>query len=199
MYTVLKRFDRLSGSSLPAQPRRYLERALLRRRKLGLDLPRAEDRKLVAELSLREKDLGAAYEKNLAEDNTTLEFTPEELGTHALMLKRTLYSTVQYEYLFISLNCTICLTLQLTRMFMLAEGVPSDTLGEMERSADGTKIRVTLQYPHYFPVMRFCKVRATRAALERAFNSRCVDANVPILHELIRLRHKVLPFAHYRF
>ena len=81
VYTVLKRFEQLSGGSLAAQPRRYLERALLRRRKLGLDLPRAEDRKLVAELTLREKDLGTAYDKNLAEDNTALEFTPDELGT----------------------------------------------------------------------------------------------------------------------
>ena len=81
MYKVLKRFEKLSGGSLAAQPRRFLERALLCRRKLGLDLPRAEDRKLVAELTLREMDLGRAYEKNLAEDNTTLEFTNEELGT----------------------------------------------------------------------------------------------------------------------
>lgn len=81
VYTVLKRFDRLAGSSLAAQARRYLERALLSRRKLGLDLPRAEDRQLVADLTRREKDLGTAYEKNLAEDNTTLEFTAEQLGT----------------------------------------------------------------------------------------------------------------------
>ena len=75
--------------------------------------------------------------------------------------------------------------------FMLADGVLAETLGEMARSEDGGKLRVTLQYPHFFPVMRFCKVRATRAALERAVNARCMEANVPILHEFIRFRHKV--------
>lgn len=72
---------------------------------------------------------------------------------------------------------------------LLSDGVPAETLFSMERSSTGM-YRVTLKYPHYFPVMRFCRVRATRAAVERAFHMRC-KANAPLLKEIIQMRHRV--------
>ena len=60
------------------------------------------------------------------------------------------------------------------------------------------KLKVTLQYPHYIPVMRDCTVRSTRRLLEFAYNSRCKEVNLPILSEIVSLRHakaKVLGYS----
>lgn len=73
-----------------------------------------------------------------------------------------------------------------------ADGVPAEIVSTFERTADGSRLQVSLKYPHYLPVMRFCRVRSTRAALERAFNSRCLDVNSDILNQLVQLRQKVL-------
>lgn len=69
------------------------------------------------------------------------------------------------------------------------EGLPDDFKNSLDRSADDYVI--SLMYPHYMPVMQLCKVSATRQTMEKAFNSRCIDTNVDIIEELIRLRAKV--------
>ena len=47
---------------------------------------------------------------------------------------------------------------------------------------------VTLKYPHYFPLMKHCRVEETRRLMERLFNSRCVPENVALLEEAVKLR-----------
>jgi len=47
---------------------------------------------------------------------------------------------------------------------------------------------VTLKTPDYIPVMEYCSVSATRAKLEKAYNSRCLEANTPIIEEIVALR-----------
>lgn len=69
------------------------------------------------------------------------------------------------------------------------EGCQPDFFESLESVEDG-KLKVTLQYPHYIPVMRDCTVRATRKALEFKYNSRCKELNLPILAEIVELRDK---------
>jgi len=70
--------------------------------------------------------------------------------------------------------------------FLSSAGLPADWLQARPRNGDA--YIVDLKYPSYFPIVKLCKVPATRALLEKAFASRCLAANTAILEELIRLR-----------
>ena len=86
-----------------------------------------------------------------------------------------------------------------TKLYFTAEeldGVPADKVKSLDQE-DG-KCVVTLKYPDYIPIMKNCKVPATRLQCETAFNSRCIKENAPILEELVELRSElagILGFA----
>lgn len=69
-------------------------------------------------------------------------------------------------------------------------GLPDDFLSGLEKDESGKYI-VTLKYPHSLPILKLCKVPATRAEMERRFNSRCLVENTAILEKLVTLRHEV--------
>lgn len=69
-------------------------------------------------------------------------------------------------------------------------GVPESVVSSLEEENESLK-KVTCQYPHYFPVMRYCKVEATRKSLLRAFENRAAKKNMPILQEIIEKREKL--------
>jgi len=86
-----------------------------------------------------------------------------------------------------------------THEFTLAEleGLPEDFKNSLER-AENDNYLVSLAYPHYIPIMQLCKVSSTRQTIEKAFNSRCIDTNVDIIEELIRLRALVAKLLGYQ-
>ncbi|KAJ8401859.1 hypothetical protein AAFF_G00374400 [Aldrovandia affinis] len=69
-------------------------------------------------------------------------------------------------------------------------GLAESYINGLERT-DGGRYKVTLEYPHYYPLMKRCHVQETRRKMEAAFQSRCKEVNTAILERLITLRAKL--------
>ena len=153
VYEVVKCLVAQSGT-LVAEEKRCLDKFLLKGRKNGLETTE-ELRNAIEKLKQEISDLCIEFQKNLNEENSILLFNPDQL-----------IGWLEY-FLFPYFHFTTVGTTQTFR----------DSLKETENGL----LELTLSYPHFFPVMETCSVPETRLTLQRAFNSRCKEANSAIL------------------
>lgn len=76
------------------------------------------------------------------------------------------------------------------------EGLPEDFISSLDK-ADNGNLKISLKYPHYFPLMKKASNPETRKTMEAAFSSRCMEENTPILEELVKLRAKMSSLLGY--
>lgn len=89
------------------------------------------------------------------------------------------------------------------------KGIPAETLALYKANAEAagkTGWRITLQYPSYLPLMKYCEDRALREEVYKAFATRAAEFdgarwdNTPIIREILMLRAeeaKLLGFPNY--
>lgn len=68
------------------------------------------------------------------------------------------------------------------------DGMPEDFVAQ-RRQEDG-RIKITTQYPDYFPVMKFAKSESVRKDLYKLYLTRASEANVGLLKQIIELRNQ---------
>jgi thimet oligopeptidase len=57
---------------------------------------------------------------------------------------------------------------------------------------------VTLKYPDYLPIMKYCNIESTRKKLYVAFNNRCKKKNLPLFKDAIKLRSQIAKELGYK-
>jgi len=67
------------------------------------------------------------------------------------------------------------------------EGLPKEWLASHKPQADG-KIRVSTDYPDYFPVITYAKDRQLALDLFKQFDNRAADQNIAVLDKILALR-----------
>jgi len=76
-------------------------------------------------------------------------------------------------------------------------GVPEDLVGSFEKDEETGKLKVTMKYPHFFPVTRKCNNPETRLRVETTYQTRCMEENTKILEEIVTLRQKQAELLSY--
>ncbi len=80
--------------------------------------------------------------------------------------------------------------LELTAERVAGLGLPEDYVASLPRSADGTTVRVGLDYPSYQPFMRYANDAGLRRALREKYDRRA-PANLPLTKEALELRRDI--------
>lgn len=101
--------------------------------------------KLISQLSIE-------FNRNLNEDTTFLVFSERELGERPCRNLARCHGDNPF--------------------FFSPGGMADGYLNGLEKTADG-RYKVTLEYPHYYPLMKRCHHPETRRKMETAFHSRC--------------------------
>lgn len=108
-------------------------------------------------------DLSIDFNKNLNEDNTFLVFSERELGKFEYIPTSGWQSDI--------IGGLLCFN-SCGRLH--AGGLADSYLNGLDKTADG-RYKVTLEYPHYYPLMKRCHNPETRRKMETAFHSRCKE------------------------
>lgn len=77
------------------------------------------------------------------------------------------------------------------------EGMPADFMSARKPQANG-KIRITTDYPDFFPVQTYAKRESVRRQLYQAYMSRAFPANEAILKQLLTLRYEYATLLGYK-
>ncbi|NXD44501.1 THOP1 oligopeptidase, partial [Copsychus sechellarum] len=165
--------EKAESASLKPEAKRYLERLIKLGKRNGLHLPEETQEKIKA-IKKKLSVLCIDFNKNLNEDTTFLPFSREELGMGCPEGSQ-------------SIPGQSWALPQPLPALLFPGGLPEDFLNSLEKTEDG-KLKVTLKYPHYFPLLKKCYVPETRRKVEEMFNSRCKEENCLILKELVDLR-----------
>jgi len=75
-------------------------------------------------------------------------------------------------------------------------GLPADFIADHKPGPDG-KIRITTNYPDYFPVMQFASSDSLRRKLLIAFSNRAYPVNEGVLREMMQARYEVARLLGY--
>ncbi len=76
------------------------------------------------------------------------------------------------------------------------EGLPEDFLKSHPPGENG-QIRLSTDYPEFYPVMNYAKRESTRRDLYKQFLSRAFPVNEPVFKELLKLRHEYATLLGY--
>jgi Zn-dependent oligopeptidase len=69
------------------------------------------------------------------------------------------------------------------------DGLPKDFIENLPKDPTNNKRLVSLKYPELFPVLEMANNEETRKVLDTIYGQQCVDTNIPILKEILRLRY----------
>lgn len=69
-------------------------------------------------------------------------------------------------------------------------GLPETFLEGLDKDEKTGKYKLTLKYPHLFPVTKECKVPETRRIMETANSSKAMEKNTKILEDMLELRQR---------
>lgn len=76
-------------------------------------------------------------------------------------------------------------------------GLPDDYLKAHPAGADG-KVKITIEYPDYFPVMNYCKNTEVRRQLYTTALNRAYPQNIPVLNRLLAKRYELARMLGYK-
>ncbi|KMT07551.1 hypothetical protein BVRB_6g151620 isoform A [Beta vulgaris subsp. vulgaris] len=76
------------------------------------------------------------------------------------------------------------------------EGLPSELLQIFDK-ANNDNIKVTMKSNHVLPILELCKVGTTRRKVAVGYGQRCKEVNLPVLENLVQLRHKLARLLGY--
>lgn len=80
------------------------------------------------------------------------------------------------------------------------EGVPQTILDSFEKidnpDDNGISYKVTMKYPDYFGVLKYCNIEETRRLMDSTYSSRCPQ-NTSLLLEAINIRQKISQILGY--
>lgn len=120
-------------------------------------------------------------------------------GLHLEADKRTEIQKIQEEISSLAIQFSKNLTEEKTKFnFTLEElkGLSEDFLSGLSKTPEGL-YTVTLSYPHYFGCMKKAVNPETRQKLEKAFQSRGIEVNTPLLQRILVLRQRQAEILNY--